>query len=127
MDNKGSFPSVKTTRPREIDPITAVISVVVPLICGRSIPPEELAYVRMRVAEIPVELLGAALEQLGDTADRSGNPIAAIRAKAAAIQKERNGLATAAKISAEIDATSAEDRARSRAFLEGLQKRLAAK
>ena len=102
------------------------LAVIVPLICGRSVSEEEILYVRSRVGTLPRDVLCDALLELGDTADRVGNPIAAIRGKVATILKARNGVATADRISAEIAATSPEDRARSKEFLEGLQKRLAA-
>ncbi len=119
-----------TRRPEPVrDSIMAALSVVVPLICGRSITTEELVYVRNRVAKPDIspdgiKVLAEALEELGDTADRVGNPIAAIRAKVATILKARRDAEGPARLSAEIDSVTPEQRAANRKALEQIQNRL---
>ncbi len=123
---KSSYQSVTTAHQtrRKDDPIMAALSVVVPLICGRNIPQEELAYIWKRVSGLPINTLAEALEELGDTADRVGNPIAAIRAKVATILKARRDADGPARLSAEIDAVTPEQRAANRKALEQIQRRL---
>lgn len=90
--------TLPSPKPSSRDQITDAISVVVPLMCGRAFSPEELAYIRLRIDDIPRGDLAAILRRLGDTADRIGNPIAAIRGAARDMRLDRDQRAEADRL-----------------------------
>lgn len=103
-----------------VDGLTAALSVVVPMICGRSFTAQEIGYIRARLDGIPSKEIEAALVYLGDTADRVGNPIAAIRRRVQEVRRDRSEHATARRMTEQIEA-------KSRRAIEDVGKRMAAK
>lgn len=100
-----------TTQPRP-DPVLALLSVVLPLICCRAFSKEELVYVRLRIEKIGDQLALQVIERLGDSSDRIGNPIAAILGAAGAVRRDRMMRDEADRASADLEASRARREAR---------------
>lgn len=85
------------------DPVMAALAVVCDLIAGRAISPELVAYIRGEVEHYPRDVLGRALKDLAATADRVGNPLAAIHDRCRAILRDRSERGVADELHRQIE------------------------